>query len=137
MLFTKEQIQLFASNPYTAYVSESVISYTAEFKEFFVESLKEGMSARQIFEAAGYDPKVLGNSRIKTFTCRIRKQADLGQEFRSGRKAYHRHPDIADYGTMSTSEAFRRMQNEILYLHQELEFLKKIISLDRYGGSAP
>ena len=137
MLFTKEQIQLFASNPYTAYVSESVISYTAEFKEFFVESLKKGLMPREIFEAAGYDPNILGNSRVKTFTCRVRKQAALGQEFRSCRKPRHRHPDIADYETMPASEAFRRMQNEILYLHQELEFLKKIISLGRYGGSAP
>jgi hypothetical protein len=28
------------------------------------------------------------------------------------------------------------MQNEILYLHQELEFIKKIIELDSAGGQS-
>jgi hypothetical protein len=38
---------------------------------------------------------------------------------------------------MPQEEAILRMQNEILYLHQELDFIKKIIELDRKGEQKP
>ena len=38
---------------------------------------------------------------------------------------------------MTQEEAIFRMQNEILYLHQELDFIKKIIELGRQGEQKP
>ena len=37
---------------------------------------------------------------------------------------------------MKPEEAMRHMQNEILYLHQELDFIKKVIELDSVGGQS-
>ena len=57
--------------------------------------------------------------------------------FHNGYKERKQHPDLADYASMPQEEAILRMQNEILYLHQELDFIKKIIELDRKGEQRP
>lgn len=52
-------------------------------------------------------------------------------------EGYHlhkRHPEDADYSRMPPEEARAAMQREILYLRQELEFIKKIIKTDSTGG---
>ncbi len=54
--FTEEQINLLSQNPYTHFVNENRIVFTVEFKEFFVDQMKNnGMTTRKILRAAGYD----------------------------------------------------------------------------------
>ena len=133
-LLTQEQIQALSPNQYTEFVSKSTVRYTAEFKQLFLDSMEQGKSARKIFSDAGYDPDILGESRMKSFAHRVRKEAASDTGLHSGYKEMKLHPDLADYSSMPADEAMSRMQNEILYLHQELEFIKKIIELGRQGG---
>ncbi len=42
-------------------------------------------------------------------------------------------PSSRDYTTLPESKAIEYMQHELLYLRQEVEFLKKIIAADNAG----
>lgn len=134
--FTEEQITVLRENPNTEYVSESVIKFTQEFKVKLVEGIKKGVPVRRIFQDAGYDYDMLGANRIKTLASRMRKEVREGNTPHTGYKERKRHPDLADYKGMKPEEAMRHMQNEILYLHQELDFIKKVIELDSVGGQS-
>ena len=135
--FTTEQVKQLSENPYTLFVSTATIRYTREFKERFLELDSEGIGLQACFRLLGYDPEVLGFSRMKSFSTRLKKQARKDGEVCEGNKPKKRHPALSDYGNMPTEEAMIRMQNEILYLHQELDFIKKIIALERSGGQKP
>lgn len=136
-LFTKEQIRVLSENPFTEFVSESTLRFTLEFKKVFVDSLNSGKPIRDIFTDAGYDPTILGKSRMKSFSHRMHVEVKSDAGFHSNYKERKRHPDLADYSSMTQKDAMIHMQNEILYLHQELEFIKKIIELDRKGEQKP
>lgn len=136
-LFTGEQIKALRENPFTDFVSATTIRFTVEFKEMFVSAMDSGRTIRSIFQDSGYDPDVLGRARMKSFAHRVRKEKRKNKEFHNGYKERKQHPDLADYASMTREEAILRMQNEILYLHQELDFIKKIIELDRQGGQKP
>ena len=135
--FTTEQVKQLSENPYTLSVSTATIRYTKEFKERFLELDRKGIGMQACFRQLGYDPEVLGVSRMKSFSTRLKKQVREGGDLYEGNKPKKRHPDFSDYGNMPVEEAMVRMQNEILYLHQELEFIKKIIALERSGGQKP
>ena len=134
--FTEEQKAILLKNPNTTYVSDSVIKFTQEFKVKLVEAVNQGVPVRRFIQETGYDYEMLGDDRIKTFVSRWRKEAREGGTIHSGYKERKRHPDLADYKGMAPEEAMQHMQNEILYLHQELDFIKKIIELDNMGGQS-
>ena len=132
--FTEEQISVLRKNPNTDYVSDTIIRFTQEFKVKLVEAANKGVPIRLFFQEAGYDYEMLGDGRIKTFVSRLRKEAREGNTIHAGYKERKLHPDLADYKKMAQEDAMHHMQNEILYLHQELDFIKKIIELDSTGG---
>lgn len=134
--FTEEQIRVLRKNPNTTYVSDSVIKFTQEFKIKLVEAINQGVPVRRFIQEAGYDYEMLGDDRVKTLASRLRKEAREGNTIHAGYKERKRHPDLADYKGMAPEEAMHHMQNEILYLHQELDFIKKIIELDNKGGQS-
>ncbi len=132
--FTEEQIRVLRKNPNTAYVSDSIIKFTQEFKVKLVEAVNQGVPVRRFIQEAGYEYEMLGDDRVNTFVSRWRKEAREGNTIHAGYKERKRHPDLADYKKMAPEDAMHHMQNEILYLHQELDFIKKIIELDSTGG---
>ena len=134
--FTDEQKNILLKNPNTAYVSDSVIKFTQEFKVKLVEAVNQGVPVRRFIQEAGYDYEMLGDDRIKTFVSRWRQEAREGNTIHAGYKERKHHPDLADYKGMPPEEAMQHMQNEILYLHQELDFIEKIIELDNMGGQS-
>ena len=136
-LFTEEQIRALSENPFTEFVSENTLRFTLEFKKLFVDEFNQGKTVRSIFTDAGYDPKILGKSRMKSFSHRVRVEMKSDTGLHSGYKDQKRHPDLADYSAMTQKDAMLHMQNEIQYLHQEIEFIKKIIALGRGGEQKP
>ena len=134
--FTEEQIIALRENPNTEYVSESVIRFTQEFRTKLSEAIKAGIPVRRFLQEAGYDCDILGAGRVKMFGHRMRKEAYAGNIPHAGYKERKRCPDLSDYKDMTHEEAMLHMQNEILYLHQELEFIKKIIELGSAGGQS-
>lgn len=134
--FTQEQIITLRENPNTEYVSESVIRFTQEFRAKLIEAIKSGVPVRHFLKEAGYDCDMLGAGRVKTFAHRMRKEALAENIPHAGYKERKRYPDLSDYKDMPQEETMLHMQNEILYLRQELEFIKKIIELDSAGGQS-
>lgn len=132
--FTDEEVKVLRENKYTAFVSNSSIRFTLEFKEMFLEKKKEGVPARRIFLEAGYDVDTLGTSRIKNLSKRIPKEASAPCGLHEGYHIHRKRPKDADYSRMAPEEAMAAMQREIVYLRQELDFIKKIIKTDSTGG---
>lgn len=132
--FTDEEVKVLRGNKYTAFVSNSSIRFTLEFKEMFLEKKKEGVPARRIFLEAGYDVDILGTSRIKNLSKRIPKEASAPCGLHEGYHIHRKRPEDADYSRMAPEEAMAAMQREIVYLRQELDFIKKIIKTDSTGG---
>ncbi len=132
--FTNEQVGILEGNRYTSFVSNSSIRFTLEFKEMFMERKREGIPARRIFKEAGYDVDILGTCRIKNFAKRIPKEASSPCGLHEGYHTRRKHPQDADYSRMPPEEAMAAMQREVLYLRQELDFIKKIIKTDGMGG---
>ena len=62
---------------------------------------------------------------------RIKKQALSGLGFSEGENRSKRMPMKVLADTDVSSQSLERIQNEILYLRQEVEFLKKIIKADQ------
>ena len=128
--FTKREIQLLKHNPYTYQVSEYQIFFTKEFKEEFWRRYQEGESPRRIVEALGYDPDMLGTSRLSGIQINIKKQANRPEGFSEGKRNCKRiKSGLYSVENNPTDETIVKMQHEILYLRQEIEFLKKISSV--------
>ena len=125
--FTLEQIEQLRSNPYTYKVTDRKIFFTAEFKKAFYQKRQEGLTLKEAFISLGYDPEVLGDKRIDGISHLINKAVREGNGFHEGVKP--RTSILDEECPDLTQENFLKMQHELLYMRQELEFLKKISSL--------
>lgn len=133
-LFTEQEMAQLKENPYTWKITENRIVYTRAFLEAFWELSLQGKSGTEAFRTLGYDPKVLGNERIHNTTKRIRKQGNSPegiqkkptQWMRTSKKRFK----TADLEKLSHKQAAKRMQKEIVYLQQQVEFLKKVMHQD-------
>jgi hypothetical protein len=128
--FTKREIQILKNNPYTYNVTESQLFFTKDFKEEFWRRYQAGNSPRKIVEDLGYDPDMLGTSRISGIQINIQKQAKSAAGFTEG-KGHRKQLESGLYlaSENPTDEKIVKMQHELMYLRQEVEFLKKISSL--------
>ncbi|MDO4651081.1 MAG: hypothetical protein Q4B26_20780 [Eubacteriales bacterium] len=128
--FTKREIQLLKCNPYTYRVTEATIFFTTEFKQEFWRRYQEGETPRAIVEALGYDPDILGQYRINGLQINIKKQAERPEGFTQG-KGRKKTLKSALYSVdeKPSEETIIKMQHELMYLRQEVEFLKKITSI--------
>ena len=105
-----------------------------DFKIRLAEAINNGERIRSFIQETGYDYDMLGEDRINAVVSRMRKELRAGNTPRAVNKKRKSHPDLSDYKGMTAEDAMIHMQNEILYLHQELDFIKKIIELDKAGG---
>ncbi len=130
-IFTPEQVDILAANKFTAMVEPRYIYFTLEFKNLFLSRYEQGYSSREIFEEFGYDPNILGDNRIYGFPRRLRKQLEdkgtLTEDF-PGAKA--KKILNTDYNTLPSQQSVSAMQRELIYLRQQVEFLKKLTGLD-------
>ncbi|MCD8206364.1 MAG: hypothetical protein LUD72_00345 [Bacteroidales bacterium] len=125
--FTDEEIESLRSNPYTYSVTERHISYTLEFKKLFWERHTKGVTTRQIFKDAGYDPEMLGKNRIEGFASTVNREHREGIESYEGVRPRGMRNPSAD-GEDACLKELRDLRHEVEYLRQEIEFLKKISS---------
>ena len=132
--FSTEEIATLRSNPYTYKVTDRTIAFTVEFKEIFYTRLQEGITPSTIVSELGYDPEILGYSRIWGISQHVRAEADSGEGFHEGRGKQVKKATAVEISEMSNSRALIKMQNEINFLRQEMDFLKKIMQADRQNG---
>lgn len=127
--FTKQQQKELADNPYTFRVSNKQISFTKEFKEKFWELYQHGKTPRQILCVLGYDPDIFSEARITGIQCLIKKEFAKTGEFHSGRNRSEVVHTMNGVDENPTNETIMKMQHELLYMKQEIEYLKKISSI--------
>lgn len=131
--YTPKQVKELKSNPYTLKVTKNKLYFTIKFKEDFWISYQAGNAPRKIFTDFGYNLEYFGQKQIDSIVQRIKKEALSGNGFTEGENHQKR---IAIKATkeeeLVTPQSVERMQNELLYLRQEVEFLKKIIVADNH-----
>lgn len=129
--FTEEQIKKLKKNPYTFKLTKNKLYFTAKFKEDFWISYQAGNAPRKVMHDLGYDLSMFTQKQIDNYVQRIKLEALSGEGFREGENRQRRIPQKAtDEKELSSPQSIERMQNELLYLRQEVEFLKKIIIAD-------
>jgi len=126
---SQEEVAALRNNPYIVYATANKVSFTITFKEEFWERHKNGESVNDIFRSLGIDPNVLGRDRIKGISRRIKQQGQRGIPFSEG----HNHVDKNSPADKShpVSQRLSRLEHELAYAKQELEFIKKIILAGR------
>lgn len=126
--YTSKQLKELEKNPYVYKATKHMIYYTAKFKEDFWVSYQAGNTPRKILSDFGFDLSVFGQKQIDSLVQHIKKQALSGSGFSEGSNRTKRVAMKAgDEMELSSPQSIERMQNELLYLRQEVEFLKKII----------
>lgn len=129
--YTAKQIKELKANPYTYNVTKNKLYFTSKFKEDFWISYQAGNAPRKILMDLGYNLDYFEQKQIDSIVQRIKKQALFGNGFTEGENRQRRVPMKAtSQEELSSPQSIERMQNELLYLRQEVEFLKKIIIAD-------
>lgn len=124
--FTKEQKEVLVANPFTLSVNDYQIRFTVEFKKYLIaERKKNGTPWKEIFRKAGYDPTMLGKNRIDSIIKTIRKESvsKKGLHETAAKKS-------KNLEAKQTQKAIRELQEEVLHLQQQIEFLKKLQMLN-------
>lgn len=121
--FTLEQKIALEANPFTLQVTDYKIWFTIAFKQYMIEErTKNHTKWKDIFRKAGYDPDVLGKTRIDYITKAVLKEAASPEglhETISQKSA----KKVSDHQQLRT--AIRELQSEVTRLNQQVEFLKK------------
>lgn len=143
--FTSEEMTQLRKSQYIRKVTDKTVSYTVEFKELFWKRYNEGATPPQIFEEAGLDVEVLGDTRMYGLLTMLRRTKKRGADFIDGRGPCQKLQDKSAeealpklprmppnrklvVGTIDETDV-RRLLHQVAFLTQEIEFLKKIISL--------
>ena len=128
--YTAREMKLLKANPYTFKVTKNKLYFTIEFKETFWTAYEAGMAPRKILEDLGYDLEMFGQKQIDSMVQRLKRQAGSRNGFRQGENRTRRKKDglsIQEGVTEHSKETLENILNEVKYLRQEVEFLKKIV----------
>lgn len=121
---SKELVESLLANPNVMGVVNGSVLYTKEFKLDAIQKYYQGMSAREIFEKAGFNLTQLSNCRdyASKLLAKWRKSASKTKNIHYPKKK--RKKAKTDY---------QKMQTRLEYLEAENEFLKKLSVLcDEY-----
>ncbi len=132
--YTPEQVAILAQNPYTHSVTQYSIKFTLEFKQFFVSQMnKPGMTTPKILNAAGYDSHLFTRSVMDHLRKELKKQASspTGLKPPTGLSQVERTAVFAakDLSKQRTQTSINELQDRIVHLEEQVEFLKKISQL--------
>lgn len=123
--YTAKEMKLLKANPYTFKVTKHKLYFTVEFKEAFWTGYQAGVAPRKLLTDLGYDLEIFGQKQIDSMVQGIKKQAQSGYGFSQGEHRDRRRKDNVVI-SKNCPEGMERVWNEVNYLRQEVEFLKKI-----------
>ena len=128
--FDKRAIELLKQNPYVVRVSEKSITYSDEFKRFFIDEYLKGKLPRTIFEEAGFDIKILGVKRYEQAAARWLKayNRDGIIGLRDTRKENSGRPIDK---VLSKDDIISKQEARIKLLEEQVELLKKLDVTER------
>jgi hypothetical protein len=141
--FTAEQMEVLLRSPHVNRVTPKTVSYTKAFKEDFIKRYCEGEAPTEIFASCGLDPDIIGRKRIYGFCQTLRVIVSEGKEIPEGKPPRGKdllpipkrraHQTAAQVFASLSAEDVHKLYQRVIYLTQEMEFLKKIMLLDREG----
>jgi len=122
--FTEDEMNHLQKSSYVLEVSPTTIHFSATFKKKFWDALLEGKKPKEIVSELGLDPDILGDNRITGLKTMLRNEVKAGKGFR----------DLNTYNQglnqfMSAENKVKYLEQQLAYKDQEIEFLKKIVSL--------
>lgn len=129
--FTEGEMAVLLSSEYVVEVTSRFVYFSAGFKERFYSEYQAGKKPKKIIEGMGIDPGILGQSRINGIKCHII------QDLREGKGFTEMTSEAAATQTgkpLTPDAKIRRLEHELAYTKQELEFVKKIIAAGQEGG---
>jgi len=124
--FTEEEMDDLKANPYVLKVSPSAVHFSALFKEKVWNAMQQGMATRDAIAGLGIDPEILGATRISGIASTIRGEVRAGNGFTD---LYTNGTHAKDYASIEVKA--RYLEQRLAYKEQEVEFLKKIVSLSK------
>lgn len=127
--FNEEEMNHLRSSPYVLDVSASIVHFSAEFKKLFWEAILSGKKPCDIVMELGIDPDILGDTRVAGLKGMIRNEVKSGKGFRDI-DTYNNYLD----GYITPEAKIKYLQQQIAYKDQEIDFLKKIVSLSKEGS---
>lgn len=122
--FTKEQKEALISNPFTLSVNDYQVRFTVEFKKFLLaEREKNKTPWKEIFRKAGYDTDIISKNRMDGIIKNVKCQAASPKGLRetASKKSLEKGNE-----KKQTAKAIQELQDEVIHLKQQIEFLKKI-----------
>ena len=131
--YTAKEMKLLKANPYTFKVTKNKLYFTIEFKEAFWTAYQAGIAPRKILGDLGYDVEIFGQKQIDSMVQSMKRQAESGNGFKQGENRTRRKKDeltIPEGTCVESKEALRSILNEVKYLRQEVDFLKKIVKTE-------
>ena len=129
--YTQEQIKILEQNSYTHSVTPYRITFTIEFKHFFAEQMNiPGMTTPKILRAAGYDTSFFSRDAMDNIRIRIRAELESDKGFKQPRGLTNKEKTaqfaIKNLEKQNTNASIKELQEHIVHLEQQVEFLKKI-----------
>jgi hypothetical protein len=128
--FSEDERESLSKNNYVVRVSEKAISYSDEFKRLFIDQYLLEKTPREIFEANGFDVRVIGMSRVEQCADRWKKayQQDGIVGLRDTRKERSGRPLGRE---LSQDEVITKQEAKIRLLESQIELLKKLDTKER------
>lgn len=132
--FTEEQIRILEQNPYTHSVSSNRIVFTLEFKQFFLDQVNQyHKTSKTILREAGYDLSFFSDSNIDQIRKIIIHEAksSTGLKAPRGLNSEQRTAvfEAKNLAAQRTDTSIKELQERIVYLEKQVEFLKKISNI--------
>lgn len=121
---TPTQVQQLRANVFVENVTENYVVFTEAFKQLAYDQRQKGKPLREIFRDNGIDPDVIGSLRIYNFSQMLTRRGREGDGFKDRRIDNHRPSGTETAETLE--EQVKRLQHELAYTRQEVEFLKKL-----------
>ncbi len=122
--FTEEQIAYLQSNPNIVAVTPGIVSLSKEFKELIWQEMNKGKDIHNILEDHGIPCRILGETRIAGIKALIKRGVRNGGRFADA------HTFAAETnGFMTPEKRIKQLELMLKYKDQEIEFLKKMVSL--------
>ena len=115
-------------NPCVERVSNRSVSFTEDFKRTAYRELLAGRPMWQIFKDRDIDTDALGPVRVMKFQQFVNDCAEREDGFKNMRNTWQGKKS-GDDETL-TSKRFQSLENEVAYLRQVIEFLKKTQQAD-------
>ena len=131
--YTAKEMKLLKANTYTFKVTKNKLYFTIEFKEAFWTAYQAGMAPRKILNDFGYDLEIFGQKQIDSIVQSSKRQAQSKTGFTQGENRERRKKaeiTIPEGVNENSKATLLSILNEVKYLRQEVDFLKKIVKTE-------